>query len=94
MIESIDWKLISVCLIHDYSLITDLHIFVDGRAECATISLECTKVKFFKLNDFESVNYKYRNVYIHIEIISYLVKTNNIFVDCTYHCHKTKKNQH
>ena len=42
LIESIDSKLISVCLIDDYSLIADLHIFVYGSAECATISLECT----------------------------------------------------
>ena len=36
-IESIDSKLISVCLINDYSLIDNLHIFVFGRAECASI---------------------------------------------------------
>ena len=53
MIESIDSKLISVCLIDDYSLIADLHIFVYGSAECATISLECTKVKLLILNNFE-----------------------------------------
>ena len=34
MIESIDSKLISVCLINDYLLIADLHIFVYRRAEC------------------------------------------------------------
>ena len=45
VIESIDSKLIYVCLINDYSLIADLLIFDYGRAECATISLECTKVK-------------------------------------------------
>ena len=44
MIESIDLKLISVCLINDYLLIANLHIFVYGSEECATISLECTKV--------------------------------------------------
>ena len=36
-IESIDSKLISVCLINDYSLIADLHIFVYGSAECVTL---------------------------------------------------------
>ena len=51
-IESIDSKLISVCLINDYSLIADLHIFVYGCAECAYISLECTKVKLLILNNF------------------------------------------
>ena len=51
MIESIDRKLISVRLINDYSLIADLHIFVYGRAECASIS--CTKVKLLILNNFE-----------------------------------------
>ena len=34
------------------SLIADLHIFVYGRAECDTISLEFTKVKPLILNDF------------------------------------------
>ena len=33
VIKSIDYKLISVCLINDYLLIVDLHIFVYGRAE-------------------------------------------------------------
>ena len=33
VIESIDSKLISVCLINDYLFIADLHIFVYGRAE-------------------------------------------------------------
>ena len=45
VIEGIYLKLISVCLINDYSLIVDLHIFVYGRAECASISLKCTNVK-------------------------------------------------
>ena len=52
-IESIDSKLIYVYLINDYSLIADLHIFVYGSAECATILLECTKVKLLILNDFD-----------------------------------------
>ena len=41
MIETIDFKSISVCLINDYFLIADLLIFGYGSAECATISLEC-----------------------------------------------------
>ena len=45
VIESLDSKLIPVCLINDYSLIAELHIFVYGSAECAIISLECTKVQ-------------------------------------------------
>ena len=55
VIESIDSKLISVCLINDYSLIADLHIFVYGSAEGATILLECTKVKLLILNNFDSI---------------------------------------
>ena len=51
-IESINSKLIFVCLINDYLLIADLHIFVNGRAECASISLEFTKVKLLILNNF------------------------------------------
>ena len=50
--DSIDSKSISVRLNNDYSLIADLHIFVYGSAECATISLECTKVKLLILNAF------------------------------------------
>jgi hypothetical protein len=49
---SMDSKLISVCLINDYSLIADLHIFVYERAECAAISLKCTKGKLLILNNF------------------------------------------
>ena len=52
VIESIDSILISVCLINDHSLIAELHIFVYGSAECATISLECKKVKLLILNNF------------------------------------------
>ena len=52
MIESIDSKLISVGLINDYLLIADLHIFVNQRAECASISLKRTKVKLHILNNF------------------------------------------
>ena len=52
VIESIDSKLISVFLINDYSLIADQHIFIYGRAECASISLEGTKVKLLMLNNF------------------------------------------
>ena len=46
-------ELISVCLMNDYSLSDDLHIFVYGRAECATVSLECTKVKPLISNNFD-----------------------------------------
>ena len=53
VLKSIDSKLISVCLINDYSLIADLNIFVYGCAECASISLECTKVKLLILNNFD-----------------------------------------
>ena len=42
-----------MCLINDYSLIADLHIFVNVSAECTTISLECTKVKLIRLNNFD-----------------------------------------
>ena len=51
VIKHIDSKIISVCLINDYSLIADLHIFVYGSAECAFISLECTEVKL-PINNF------------------------------------------
>ena len=56
MKESIESKLISVCLINDYSLIAQLHIFVYERAELSSISLECTKVKGSILNNFVSKN--------------------------------------
>ena len=52
VIKGINSKVISVCLINDYSLIADLHIFVYGRAECESISLKCTKVKLSILNNF------------------------------------------
>ena len=52
MIKSIDSKLISVCLINEYLLIVNLHIFVYDRAECTSISLECTKVKLLILKKF------------------------------------------
>ena len=54
VIEGIDSKLISVCLNKKYSLIADLHIFVYQRAECASISIECTKVKLSISNNFVS----------------------------------------
>ena len=59
MIKSIDSKLISVCFNNDYSLIADLHIFAYGLAECASISLECTKVKFLILNNFATDRYMF-----------------------------------
>ena len=61
--ESIDSKLISECLINDYSLIADQHKFVYGCSECASISLECTKVKLLILNNFAI------NVLIHMDFI-------------------------
>ena len=48
VIESIESKLISVCLINDYSL-----IFVYERAELSSILLECTKVKLSILNNID-----------------------------------------
>ena len=54
VIEIIDSKLISVCLFNDYYLIADLYIFVLGSADCATISLECTKVKLLILDNFDN----------------------------------------
>ena len=41
--------------IHDrkYRFIADLYVFVYGRAECASISLECTKVKLLTLDNIE-----------------------------------------
>ena len=52
VIKSID-KIMSVCLINDYSLIADLHILVYGRAKCTSISLECTKAKLLISNNFK-----------------------------------------
>ena len=52
IIEGIDSKVISLCLINEYSLIADLHIFVYKHAECASISLKCTKVKLSISNNF------------------------------------------
>ena len=56
VIEGIDAKVISVCLINDYWLIADLHIFVYGRAEYKSISIHSnvrTKVKLSILNHFD-----------------------------------------
>ena len=65
MREIIESKLISVCLINDYSLIADLHILVYGRAEFSSFSLECTKVKLLILNNFETV--RQRNIITEIK---------------------------
>ena len=58
------WHLFNICnrkykfeinfceLINDYLLIDDPHIFVYGCAECASVSLKCTKVKLLILNNF------------------------------------------
>ena len=59
VIEGIDSKLNSVCLINDYSPVANLHIFVYIHAECSSISLECIKVKLLILNNFE-VNHSIR----------------------------------
>ena len=53
VVEGIDSKVISVCLINDYSLFADLYIYVYARAECESISLKCTKVKLSILNNFD-----------------------------------------
>ena len=58
VIEGIDSKVISVCLVNDYSLIADLHIFVYERAECTSLSFECTEVKLLILNNFDIKIYK------------------------------------
>ena len=58
VIEGIDSKVISVCLIDDYSLIAYLHIFVYESAECASISLKCRKVKLLLLNNFAPTPFK------------------------------------
>ena len=65
VIGSIDLKLISVCLINDYSLIADLHIFVYGRAVSETISLACRKVKLLilLLDNFELTKHSLQDVY-------------------------------
>ena len=54
-VYSIDLKLVDVCLINNNSLIADLYIFVYGSAECATVLLECTKVKLLISNNFDSI---------------------------------------
>ena len=64
MIENKDSKLISVCLINDYTLITDIYIFVYGRAECAFISLECKKVKLPILNNFDISNNSLKHLFV------------------------------
>ena len=48
-LESIDLKLIPVCLINNYSLIADLHIFVFGRAEGASFQLYKSETDNFYL---------------------------------------------
>ena len=60
VIEGIDSKVISVCLIIDYSLIADLYTFVYGSVECASISLRCRKIKLS--NNFDLACFKYQNL--------------------------------
>ena len=52
VISTLESKLISLCLIVDYSLITNLHIFVYERAELSSISVDSTNTKFAILNNF------------------------------------------
>ena len=61
MIEGIESKLIPVCLINNYSLNADLHIFVHEPAEFSSISLECTKVKLLIINNFAYISDKLIN---------------------------------
>ena len=64
-------KLISVCLINDYSLIAELYIFVYSRAECASFSLECTKVNLLILNNFGHflIHHKINQLFRHCLLI-------------------------
>ena len=55
MIDGIESKLFSVCLINDYLPIADFYIFVYGCAELSSISLECTKVKLSILNNLDNI---------------------------------------
>ena len=80
VIENIDSTLIFVCLINDYSLIVDLHIFAYGRAECASISLKCTKVKLLILNYLVCDSKSYRSYHFcyflyFLFIVSYIAMT-------------------
>ena len=59
ILESIDSKLIYVCLINDYSLIADLHMFVYGRAE---------------YNVFMSMTWKSNHVYFRLRLVNSLNK--------------------
>ena len=54
LIDGIYLKVISTCFIIDYLQIADLHIFAYGRAEFASISLKCAKVKPSIINNFAS----------------------------------------
>ena len=54
MFKKYRFKINFCLLINNYSLIADLHIFVYGRAGCASISLEWTKVKLLILDNFYS----------------------------------------
>ena len=50
--EQLEFKSIHICLINDYLLIADLHIFVYYYTEFFLISLKCIKVKLLILNNF------------------------------------------
>ena len=68
--EGIESKLISVFLIND--------IFVYGRAEFSSISLECTKVKLIILNNFDCNIGKITNLVAQIKFIP-TVKTTLLY---------------
>ena len=78
LIKSIDLKLNSVCLINDYSLIADLHIFVYERAKCASISLKYTKVKFLILNNF-CTNFVLENLIQGMSFVSFGLRHSTFF---------------
>ena len=64
-----------MCSIDNYSLIADLYIFVYGRAEYASISLECTKVKLFILNNFDKIVYYHISSHIKPWILAHNLET-------------------
>ena len=56
VILTIESKLISLCLISDYSIIINLHIFVNERAELSSISVNSTKEKITKEKICSQIN--------------------------------------
>ena len=58
---------------------TYIYILVYGRAECASISLECTKVKLLIFNNFDSdMIFNFRYIRMHLCLIFILVFLNYI----------------